>query len=134
MSLFEVDKDFVLQPEFVKDNLVNLSVVPKYWFEEKGHEEWTEPDNMPLILPAGLKQLQARLETIKPIGKIVYSPSICVVTNMTCWKTNYHENSVLETGWSGDAGTRFLKVNFFGAITGKIIKKLKVNSFFNTVK
>src|ERR1044072_5855837 len=126
MAISEVKKDFVLKPEFVKDKLVNLSVVPKYWFEEKGHEEWAEPDQLPLILPAGLKQLEERLETIKPLGALVYAPSFCAVTNMTCWKTSFHENSTLETGWSGSVGTRFLKINFFAETSGEVIKKIKV--------
>ena len=69
-NLFEINESFVLQAKFDERGLLlKLAVKPKHYFNES-HSEWEEPPSFPLIAWNDFRKLLARLDSVKPKGKL----------------------------------------------------------------
>lgn len=99
LSLFEVNRFYVLRAAFGKRNkLEQLAIEPKYYFEET-HSDWEEPDDFTYLSKIEYENLLAQAEKIKPKGALIKPASgIGVVTNMTAWHTEIYENASLTWG------------------------------------
>jgi hypothetical protein len=99
LLLFEVDRDHVLRLSFDrKDNLVQLSVEPKYYFADE-HPEWQEKPTFTNFYWIEFQDLLAKLEFIKAKGILVRPASeVSIVTNLTAWETSYYEKAALTIG------------------------------------
>ena len=100
--LFEIDRFYVL--EVVLDDrgaVTALNVVPKYWFEDR-HPEWTKSDDFRELTQQEYEALLARLEEIRPKGRLVCTDSFAIVTNLVAPIRAVHEKAVLVTGWVSD--------------------------------
>jgi hypothetical protein len=97
-NLFEVNQFYVLRVKFNRNELEELAVEPKYYFEET-HPEWEEPDNFTYLSQTEHENLLARLDDVKPKGALIkpdYGGGL--VTNMTSRHKAVYVNAVLEWG------------------------------------
>jgi hypothetical protein len=124
-NLFGINQLFVLQPKFNSQaELVELSVLPKYHFQES-HPEWTEPDHMPYLSPTNYEYLLSRLDTIKSKGSLIKSIASGAVINSTHYFLDQYEQAFLRRGEWAHLGVRFFSLLYFHEIEGKIMKKRK---------
>ena len=98
-NLFQVNRFYVLRAKFDnRGRLELLAVEPKYYFEES-HPEWREPGNFANLTKAEYENLLARLDSVRPKGRLIKPASgISVVTNMTAWHQAVYKHAVLEWG------------------------------------
>ncbi len=101
--LFELDKFRVIRAEFNKQrSLIELAVVPKYYFDED-RPEWEATDDFVNMTKAEFETLSSELAKVKPIGKKVEAVNrIAIVTNMTAWYSEYFEKASLTWGVVAD--------------------------------
>jgi hypothetical protein len=99
LLLYEANSLYVLHVVFnKKGNLKRLAIVPKYFFYG-AHPEWEESDTFQYLTWTEHKNFLARLDMIKPKGKLVKSPpKISFVTNRTVQITTVYENAILTHG------------------------------------
>ena len=131
LNLYEANELFVVRPEFESnDTLFRISVVPKYWFEDQ-HPEWKEPDARPHLNRAGYDAVVAKINSIKPFGKVLGNDSegvrVAVITNFTDYRHEYYENGDLEYlesfYWDKETNKeriRAIYINLFHYVEGKI--------------
>lgn len=130
-NLFEVNAAFVLRPRFdARGALLTMSVTPKYFFEET-HPEWTEPEHWPLLNLSERIAVLARIDSIRPRGRRLWSNNISVVTNMTRYSTDEYEQAFIERGDYGDLGTRFVHLYFMHEVSGVVTRKYRCGDGFS---
>jgi len=97
-NLYEVNRFYVFQPIFdAKDQVEELKVVPKYYYESS-HSEWEEPDDFSCLTVVESKELLEKLDKIKPKGALVEKGRVGAVTNMTAWFTDKYKNAAVTRG------------------------------------
>src|SRR6185295_9882698 len=68
--LFSVDRFYVLRVQFSEDGqLEQASVVPRYYYADT-HPDWEEPDNFEWLSTARVADMLAKIERLRPIGKL----------------------------------------------------------------
>jgi hypothetical protein len=99
LGLYDVNRFYVLQVEFDdSDSLIKLSIYPKYYFEES-HSDWADTGENKYLVWNQYKELLRKLTKIAPLGKLIEpAPPLSIVTNMTAWQTEKHENGLLTLG------------------------------------
>jgi hypothetical protein len=121
LNLYSISKTFVVQATFQDDRLTTLEVVPKERFNST-HPNWKESREYPTVSLQKYRDLMKKFAEIKPIGMLVYRPSVLIVTNHTAWSGEYFENAFVEIGFRGEE-VRVLTVNYFKILTGKVLSK-----------
>lgn len=121
LSLFEINQDYVLGVEFDRDIVAAFTVQPKYYWHNK-HPEWEEADDGPTLRPAEFHDIVAKLESIKPKGKMVNQAFIAI----SCWSGNYYENAFLEFCIYPEVYGKSFFVSFFHTVTGEVYLKRKL--------
>lgn len=99
LSLFEVNRYYVLRVDFnKKDRLREFAVEPKFYFEDS-HPEWAETADNEWLTEFDLRSLLGRLDGIKQKGPITRpSAKFSVVTNLTAWNYECHVNGYVTWG------------------------------------
>lgn len=130
-NLFEVNASFVLQPKFdARGALSTMSVTPKYYFEET-HPEWTEPHSWPLLNRSEFAAVLARIDSVRPRGRWLWSNGGSAITNMTQYFMDGYENAFVERGDYADLGVRFVRVYFMHEVSGVVTRKYRCGGSFN---
>jgi hypothetical protein len=134
-NLFQIDSQFILQPEFSADDaLIALHVKPKYFLKEI-HPEWTKAETWPLISETQYQNLLLKLDTISPRGKLVWVSRILINTNLTSYPLSDYENVYVISGLvTYSKNYRFFDFYPIHEVSGEIIKKLKFDDSYNGVR
>ena len=113
-NLFTLNQAFVLQLTFNRRGFLSeLAVKPKYFFNET-HPEWEEPHSFPLLSVAEFKDLVARLDALKPKGRLIKpSNGLTVITNETGYYRDAYERALLKWGEVGSRGNAYNGIRFF---------------------
>jgi hypothetical protein len=115
LNLFEVNSLYVVQVAFdSRDDLSELKVVPKYYFEES-HANWTGSRTLVYLSESEYESVLSRLDRIKPKGRLIESETNSAITNMTQYHTEKYEQAILERGeWvdlrRGENGERAIRM------------------------
>jgi hypothetical protein len=139
VNLFQIDSQFILQPEFsADDNLFALHVNPKYFYKA-WHPEWTKASSWPLISEKKYQKLLRRLNTISPRGKLVWVSRILMGSNGTVYPYSQYENVHVVSGQVGSGRLGSINYRFFDfypihEVSGEIIKKLKSENDYYGVR
>jgi hypothetical protein len=125
-NLFQIDSQFILQPEFsTDDELIALHVKPHCFFKEI-HPEWTKASCWPLISETEYQNLLLKLDTISPRGKLVWVSRILITTNQTSDPLSQYENVYVKSGLvTGSKNYRFFDFYPVHEVSGEIIRKMK---------
>ena len=119
LNLFQANSSFVLQPRFDgDDNLIALSVFPKYFLEDS-HPEWREPEHWPLFSAVEYKEQLQHTEQLVAKGKLIASVSDPVITNSTQYFLDRYRHAYVRHG-NVLTSVRFFDVYPFHEITGNV--------------
>jgi hypothetical protein len=137
LNLFEFNQLFVIQPAFDDENLVELQINPKYFFEED-HSDWIEPDELPQIPQNQFREIINKIENLKSKGDLLKKIYSMAITNSTLWRYEIYKNSLITYGvyedWretnQADLGIRWIRINFLQQVRGKVLRK-ENSKFYN---
>lgn len=126
LNLYNISKTLVLQATFQGDRLVKLSIEPRSVFSDR-YPDWKETRSFPTISHQRYREYLRKFSKVKPIGSLLYTPQISMVTNNTAWRGSYYEQAYIDVGFVGrKSRVRVLDLNYFSPLTGKVISKTEI--------
>jgi hypothetical protein len=98
LHLYDLNQDYALQLQIVKDcEITNIRVAPKYFWEEV-NPIWKAPNEPIWISEKDYSDILAKVGQIKRVGSLICEGTIGVVTNSKLWLWDQHEEAFVERG------------------------------------
>jgi hypothetical protein len=122
--LFTIDDKHAIKATYYRGELGEVRVVPKYFFHDT-HHEWTEPDSPVVMVPEAYRSLLNRIQSAKPLGKLLKEGQTGVTLNLRTSFQDLYERGLVERAMfrvspEKDYDVAFFRVVYFRSVFGKI--------------
>lgn len=120
-EIFEVTKEFALRPVCVSNELAEIRVVPRHYFDSI-HPEWVQPKARPFFDGPSFAAVMKKIEDVRPLGAIVAEPADGFSSNSTLWLESLYARGVVSRGMRRAAPPEVLsfRVVYFRTLSGKV--------------
>lgn len=118
--LFEINRDYVIQPiGGPSEDVRAFRVRPKYFFEDV-HPEWREP-GMPVTMTMdAFQHLIARIQSVESLGRMVQAGTLGVTMNLRTSFWDEYQSAVVERSMFGARRVAWFTVWYLRKIQGTV--------------